>query len=536
MHTKKWLGALVGLAVWLSWPGSAVGDGMFFPPVAVSPVDIPDQQALIGFKDGVETLVIDTAFRGAGGEFAWVVPLPAKPEISPATPGLFTTLQILCAPKIVAHEPDWRVFFLVAGVALLGSILALRRGARISSVVIVWVVMLLLCGVLLPGLVTAGVTAGNGGATEAGEVTVLDRKTVGVFDTVTLASAQGEAVFAWLKSNGFQTPPEAAPVLAAYASNGWVFVASRLSTTASSNQVRRAHPLCFKFRTARPVYPLRLTGVRNPPLKVDLYVFGAERAVARNFAVEVCAPTVAEAPPLSRRSVGRGREVPVVHPELRELVGDATVATKLSATLSPAQMAEDAWIEWQPFEPTWTTLYTEEVVRKMAWNKGSLLLMTGWVFCFGITCMWRQLPWRFLLVSSLVVLAVALFVGLNEWNTQPRVAGVWIYRSNGWSHQWEEAEQLFKSVTEGVPKPVVHGADPLVGVRTWLAGDMRSLGYASNPYTGKPPQEDASPGNYVVRSNATGLEIVWYNHAGAERCFPLTGLAQPATNTQPIRP
>ena len=369
---------------------------------------------------------------------------------------------------------------------------------------------------------------------------MLERKTVGVFDTVTLASARGEAVLAWLQSNGFQTPPEVLPVLAAYASNGWVFVASRLSTTASTNEVRRAHPLCFKFPTPRPVYPLRLTGVRNPPLKVDLYVFGQARAAAKGFAVEVCARTVAKAPalPLRLASVLR-REVPVVHPALLKLVGGAAVATKLSATLSPAQMAEDAWIEWKPFHPTWKTYYTEEVARKSALNKGTALLMTGWVLCFGIACAQRKIPYRLLLVSALVVPALALLVGLTEWRTTPRATGARVYRGGEWYSHWRNAPILLEAMAQQAQTQVAGETDSLAALRGLLAEEMASYGKnaygTTNPYTGRLPQEEDSPGNYTVRSNATGLEVLWYDQAGAEHRFPLTAPTGPPTNAPAIR-
>jgi len=53
-------------------------------------VEIPDQRALINFSNGVERLVIETRFTGRGTNFTWVVPLPAKPVIEVATPGLFS--------------------------------------------------------------------------------------------------------------------------------------------------------------------------------------------------------------------------------------------------------------------------------------------------------------------------------------------------------------------------------------------------------------------------------------------------------------
>jgi len=48
------------------------------------------------------------------------------------------------------------------------------------------------------------------------------------------------------------------------------------------------HPIAFTFRSERPVYPMRLTGVENDRCDLELYVFGPERASARSLAVDYC--------------------------------------------------------------------------------------------------------------------------------------------------------------------------------------------------------------------------------------------------------
>src|SRR5215472_18409440 len=76
--------------------GHAFSDGMVVPSTALSAhVEIPDQQALIHFTNGVERLVIETRFTGDGTNFAWVVPLPNQPVIEEASAGLFPTLQYI---------------------------------------------------------------------------------------------------------------------------------------------------------------------------------------------------------------------------------------------------------------------------------------------------------------------------------------------------------------------------------------------------------------------------------------------------------
>lgn len=523
MKTKSsWLIAIL----WALLPLGAVADGMFFPPVALAPVEIPDQRALIHFQAGQETLVIDTGFRATGGDVAWVVPVPSKPEITPVSPGVFTTLEILLAPKVMAHWPNARISIVGLGLAVIASIVALRRGTRLLTVLACWLLGLLLLSLGLPAMSHA--KGSNGTIVE--DVRVLERKTVGVFDTVTLASPRGEAVREWLNRNGFETPSSVGPVLADYAAKGWVFVASRLHPTAGTNAPTRAHPLCLRFATPRAVYPMRLTGVRNPPLKVELYVFGSSRATAKGLEAEVCAKTAATSSP-SREATVLQRVVPVVHPGLLQLVGSAEVATKLCGTLSPAQMAEDVWIDWEAFQPKWKTLYTDEAATVAARNLGLSLLMLGWVICVAIACLRRPTPTRFLFGSLLAVAVVAAVVGWREQSSLPRAKDVRIHKGSSWKYDWRLLASEVEIIASDIAKESAGRTPDVITVRTALADYATNTNIFKqwiNPYTDKAPREEDSPGNYTVSSNATGVAILWYDQAGAVQSFPVTGSGKKA--------
>src|SRR5512133_3036622 len=57
--------------------GAGLAGGRVVPEEFLPKVQIPNQQALICYSDGVERLVIETSFLGEGTNFAWVVPLPS---------------------------------------------------------------------------------------------------------------------------------------------------------------------------------------------------------------------------------------------------------------------------------------------------------------------------------------------------------------------------------------------------------------------------------------------------------------------------
>src|SRR3972149_2242412 len=95
------------LAASLALHGAAsrsIADGKVFPPkVSAIPAVIPDQQALISWHDGVETLVIRNRLIASGEQFAWIVPVPAPAKVTAVTPGLMPTLEALFQPR-VRHE------------------------------------------------------------------------------------------------------------------------------------------------------------------------------------------------------------------------------------------------------------------------------------------------------------------------------------------------------------------------------------------------------------------------------------------------
>ena len=207
-------------------------------------------------------------------------------------------------------------------------------------------------------------------------VSILDRRMVGVFDTTTIASQDPKALQTWLRENGFMAAADTAPTIESYVKQGWVFVAAKVRRDAADVQTSTPHPLSFTFKTARPVYPMRLTGVGNGPLRVELYVFGSERASAPHFKVQRC--TRPDYPEPSQGWSRTSPETPiVVHPLLRQWVSGSPVVTKLSATLTPADMRQDVWLDWGAFRETNSRLFSREGARTYAYNWGAGVFAAG---------------------------------------------------------------------------------------------------------------------------------------------------------------
>ena len=356
-------------------PVVALADGMVIPERAFAIPQIPDQQALIHYANGTETLVIETSFTGQGSNFAWVVPLPAVAKIEPASTGLFPTLQTILQPKVVLSVRHYWIALPIAALVV-WLIRFIRRESFFGLLVLG--LLLLPAMLLLPALAPAKSRAGAPESTVA-SVRVLNRQTAGLFETVTIQSADPSALVNWLNENGFRAPTHMAPVIADYVRAGWVFAAARLHDETGAEMPRATHPLAFTFKTPKPVYPLRLTATGGTACRIDLYVFGPGRAEVPGFTVRRC-----ETP---RYDAGDGRprmaagEMRIRHRELSRLVAEAPVATKLSATLDARGMARDAYVGWGDYWPSGGRVYSSCAALILSGNVCALLFMAlvlGW--------------------------------------------------------------------------------------------------------------------------------------------------------------
>jgi len=95
------------LLLLLVFTSLARADGKLFQRAVVAqPPTTPDQRALVVFdaERCLETLVVETTVdpggAASGGEFAWVIPLPAKPAIEASTTGLFPSIEMFCSPEL----------------------------------------------------------------------------------------------------------------------------------------------------------------------------------------------------------------------------------------------------------------------------------------------------------------------------------------------------------------------------------------------------------------------------------------------------
>ena len=485
-RTRRWITALVLLLL----ATFAHADGKVFQRaiVAESPTT-PDQRALVVFDEarGVETLVVETTAAlgadAASREIAWVIPLPARPEIETSTTGLFPTLDVLCAPEVREDaEPTW-VVLLALGMGLCAAVRWSGRGLRRDVALALPLVTTLAAGsVLCAGFTSCSSQLRAVGPTSAAEV--LDRQTVGVFDTTTLTATDAPALRRWLTENGFAAPESIDPVVTDLLAEGWVFVASK-ARLAGAADVAILHPLAFTFPTREAVYPMRLTGVDAEPLDVALFVCGTQRAATDGLEVTHCSEDALLFPadPLG---------------EVVRRTSGATVMTKLVGTLDVAAMQRDVAIRWEPFVFEQTVWFTTAAVAHHAFGNGVVAAIAALLLAVLIgrrvdACASGR-PTRFdawSLAAALAVGGVACgitFVGL------PRVPDGAVI-----------AHPMHGDVRARLSDPPDAIAGNAAAVRAWATA--ATLG-AENSLTGAAVVEEDSPGNWWLREDGDRLAIV----------------------------
>ncbi len=202
-------------------PAAACG-GFYGDQVEVD----PDQKILLVHRAGVETYVFQPRFCGTAKDFGVILPLPSTLTANPALANvaLFDQLDRYTAPTVVeACKPS--------GVG---------------------------CG-----------TVGDKGGVEPPPfgtgVDVIDGGQVGPLDWTLLQASSVGAFTDWLTTNGYPYDSSQTDAYQHYVTNGWFFVAFRVSAAqappAGMRLCENLGPIQLSFAAASPVVPARIAGV-----------------------------------------------------------------------------------------------------------------------------------------------------------------------------------------------------------------------------------------------------------------------------------
>ncbi len=221
-------------------PLPALADGFFIPKLApggyAPDITEPDQKAVILHYQGKERLILQVSFQGTASEFAWLVPTPSRPKLSPSDARLFELLHEATGSRL-------RYWF--------DADRARMHGA-------------------------SGKFVGEGHAIKP-TVEVLERREVGGYDVAVLRATVAKDLVDWLVKNGYLVTESIAPVVGDYIKKGWVFTAARINTAKRVAILGQPiagtlQPLQFEFASKEPVYPLKISSLNPGSTNVLLYV------------------------------------------------------------------------------------------------------------------------------------------------------------------------------------------------------------------------------------------------------------------------
>lgn len=202
-------------------PPLVLADGMIMAPVGRQVFET-DQKGAIFFENSEERLILSTSFKGDANDFAWIIPSPSKPEVKKSSAEIFTSLESLTGSSQTWEE-----------------------------------------------LPTASL--GFGVQDSIKGVEVIEKKSIEYYDIVVLSSDDKNALSKWLNDNGYHFPEQYNYVLQSYIDNNWFFTAVKFKndidnqTLAGSMKSGNLIPLEFKFKTDKPVYPLKISSIVSDP-------------------------------------------------------------------------------------------------------------------------------------------------------------------------------------------------------------------------------------------------------------------------------
>ena len=352
MRTNSSMPAAAAIAIlaMLVMISPARADGKYFRQSNVlAEPEIPSQRAIITFRDGVQTLIVESTVKGQGESLGWVLPLPAEPiSIEPCSAGTIRSMAALVQPEIKGDQlgKEWvqgsLTVLLIVIISCFTGTIARRKGASLLAVTLMVLLVLIIIGSMLPAL-----SAARAGRSIAG-VNVVESKQVGSYDVTVIQDDSAKAVEQWLSENGFQFESAASKELARYVAEKWCFAVAKIRN--DGDREHSPHPLKVQVPIAKPVYPMRLTGLTETPLQLDLYIIAEQRASTDHMATWHCD----QFEPGKRKNhynfeqlvyVGNDYGYTIGHPDLVALMWPDCVLTSLHGRLTPEQMKQDMTIE-----------------------------------------------------------------------------------------------------------------------------------------------------------------------------------------------
>jgi hypothetical protein len=225
---------LLAVACMLLTPLSASACGGVFS--ADAPVDQNAERLIFSVDPGQVTLYEQINYSGSPKNFAWILPVPALPQVGIAPLNLFSELDSMTTPRFsMAPAPE------------------------------------------CPGLSGAGAPASSS------SVNVYSNGAVGPYSYNVIGSSDPHAVTQWLSSHHYEIPSQLQAEIQPYVAAHMLFLAMRLQGNASVQDIA---PVKVTFATSQPeiTIPLRMAAsTGNIHMGILVWIFAHDRYVPQNY-------------------------------------------------------------------------------------------------------------------------------------------------------------------------------------------------------------------------------------------------------------
>lgn len=224
---------------------------------------VTDHRMVLSIGTVVTTLWDQVEYSGDPANFAWVLPIRGEVVVGVGSDAFIDALDVQTAPQIDSPTP-----YCPRPAAGCGG------GAGSSAAG---------CGAS-----AAGDDVSVGYQEDAG-IYVTGRSTAGPYAAVQVHGDDEKAIVGWLRDHHYVVPPAIEPILARYVSEGFDFVAVRLTTGAGTSAMQ---PIRISWRGPVTTLPLRMVAAGvGASVGLKLFVVGDGRWKPKNFPTFVVDPS-----------------------------------------------------------------------------------------------------------------------------------------------------------------------------------------------------------------------------------------------------
>ena len=213
-------------------------------------VNQQSEQIIFEVEPGFVTAHVLIRYAGDPAKFAWLVPVPANPELDLTESSLFGLLDGGTAPFVdvsdnsVCPSPEY--------VCEVHDMPNCHNPSKNSSAT-------------GPGSTGSGDQFGGGGAGAAGGppgngVEIIQKAQIGSYETIVFAAGDAAAAVNWLNTEGFIVNDTMTPYMQPYLDANMLFVAAKLIPGADADEIK---PLKMKFAADAPDDPAAADGGRR---------------------------------------------------------------------------------------------------------------------------------------------------------------------------------------------------------------------------------------------------------------------------------